>query len=83
MNVLMVESSRRNLDCSPTKKIQFLFGFWGTQLIGVWRPKGVLTVIQCSGWVFFVVFFFLYSEITQRPVNVLKSVSVCIKLLYI
>lgn len=26
---------------------------------------------------------FLYSEITQRPVNVLKSVSVCIKLLYI
>ena len=28
---------------------------------------------------FVLLFFFLYSEITQRPVNVLKSVSICIK----
>lgn len=32
------------------------------------------------GGLFFGFFFFFYSEITQKPVNVLKSVSVCIKL---
>lgn len=50
-------------------------------VIGVWRPEGAVTVMKWLG--FSVLLFFFYSEITQRPVNVLKSVSVCIKLLYV
>lgn len=28
--------------------------FWilGHQLFGIWRPKGVLTLMKCSDWVF-------------------------------
>lgn len=54
----------------------FLFCYWGTHFVGVWGPKEALTVMQ---WLWEV---FLHFGITQWPLSVLKSVSVCLKLLY-
>lgn len=50
----------------------FLFSYWGTQL-----SRGAKRGADCNGMLWWGFVLFLYLKITQRPVYVVKSVSIC------